>query len=89
MSPRWWRIGAIAEREGRPWTWTFHVRAPTEERARRLVALRFGDERFAIHICHRSEPLHKASRKEEVAAVYGPYPRSWDDPPVARLRALL
>jgi hypothetical protein len=87
MNPRWWRIGVLFEEQGAPWTWTFHVRAFSEESARRLVAERLGDRAFTVHVCHPSEPLPRAPREEEIAADYGPFRRSWDDPAVKQLTA--
>jgi len=86
---RWWRIGVVIERDGEPWTWTFHVRAHTENKARALVAERLAGERHAIHACHPSDPLIRVPPKETIAADYGPYRRSWSDPAVAALLALL
>jgi len=88
MNPRWWRIAIVFEEEGAPRTWTFHVRAFTEKRARELVAERVGHP-FAVYACHPSDPLPRAPREDEIAADYGPWRRSWDDPAVAPLRALL
>jgi len=89
MIPRWWRIAVVLEREGAPWTWTFHVRAPTEKKARELVKSHLGEEPYAVFACHPSDPLHRAPRTPEIAAHYGPYRRSWADPLVAPLRVLL
>ncbi len=80
MVPRWWRIGLIVEREGDPWTWTFHVRAPTEKQALALVAGHLGREPYRIYECHKSEPLLKAPRTPEIAAHFGPFRRSRSDP---------
>ena len=87
-TPRWWRIGVVLTRDGDPWTWTFHVRALSERAARGLVADRVG-EPHAVFVCHPSDPLLKVSREEAIAAHYGPYRRSWDDPATAPLRALI
>ncbi len=81
MVPRWWRIVLIVEREGDPWTWTFHVRAPTEKQALALVARHLGAEPYTIHECHTSEPLLKADRTPGIAAHFGPFRRSWEDLP--------
>ena len=89
MTPRWWRLGVLVEREGAPWTMTFHARARSEAGARRLVAERLPGERHAVYACRKSEPIPKLPREEDVAAVFGPYRRSWDDPAVAKLRGLL
>jgi len=89
VTPRWWRIGVIYEEDGDPFTWTFHVRAVTERTARRLVAERLGRRRHAIYICRPSDPLLRVSPQEHVAADYGPYRRSWRDPSLLDLRALL
>jgi len=82
--PRWWRIAILYEEEGDPYTWTFHVRAFTEKRARELVAEQVGRE-FAVYVCHPSDPLPTAPRAEEIAAQYGPWKRSWNDPLIAPL----
>ena len=79
MTPRWWRIGVVYEEDGDPWTWTFHVRAVTERTARRLVAERVSRE-HDVFLCHPSDPLLNVSPKEHIAANYGPYRRSWNDP---------
>ena len=86
MTPRWWRVGVILERDGDPWTWTFHVRAPTEKSARALVAGHIGEESFTVHVCHPSDPLLHVANREEIAAHYGPYRRSWEDPAMAQWR---
>lgn len=86
MIPRWWRVGVLLERDGAPWTWTFHVRAFTEKSARSLVEARVGEVRHVIYACHASEPLLRAAREEAIAADYGPYRRSFEDPAIARLR---
>lgn len=88
MIPRWWRVGVVFLREGDPWTWTFHVRAFTERAARALVAERVGS-RHAIYVCHPSDPLPRVAKVEEIAADYGPYRRSWEDPTITHLRALI
>ena len=82
---RWWRIGALLERDGGPWTWTFHVRALSERRARALVAERVGVE-HRVYVCHPSDPLPKAPVKDEIAAEAGPFRRSWADPMMAALK---
>jgi len=87
-SPRWWRIAIVYEDQGIPYTWTFHVRAFTEKRARELVAAK-ADRAFAVYVCHPSDPLPTAPREEEIAASYGPWKRSWADPALAPLRPLL
>ena len=89
MSLRWWRIALVLEREGTPWTWTFHVRASTEARARRLVADRLRGQRYAIFTLRPSDPLPLPPDREGIAADYGPWPRDWADPAVAHLRELL
>jgi hypothetical protein len=88
VNPRWWRIAIVYEDAGEPWTWTFHVRAFTETSARALVGERV-DHDFVVYGCHPSEPLPTAPRDEEIAADYGPWRRSWDDPTVAPLRERL
>lgn len=88
MNPRWWRIAIVYEDAGEPWTWTFHVRAFTEKSARALVVERV-ERQFVVYGCHPSEPLPTAPRHEEIAANYGPWKRSWDDPTIAPLRNLL
>lgn len=85
MIPRWWRIALYVEREGAPHTWTFHVRAPTEAKARSLVADHLRGEAHTIYVCHPSDPLRSASPEPEIAAHYGPYRRSWKDPMLAAL----
>ena len=87
MNIRWWRLAIVYEEAGDPWTWTFHVRAFTEKRARALVAKSAGREHFAVYVCHPSDPLPTAVQEEAVVADYGPYHRSWDDPGVHHLRA--
>jgi len=87
-TPRWWRIGAVYERCGALWTWTFHVRARSERTARALVAKRVGRP-HGVYVCHPSDPHLKVPRTEGIAADYGPYERSWDDPAVAHLKELL
>ena len=94
MTLRWWRMGVIMERAGEPWTWTLHVRANTEENARRLVHKRVADEcpdakRSAIHLCHPSDPLLRVAPTQEIVVTYGPYRRAWSDPVVAGLRGSL
>jgi hypothetical protein len=79
----------VVEREGEPWTWTFHVRAFTEEKARRLIEPRLQGARFAVFACVPSDPLLKAAPLEEIVADYGPWRRSWTDPALAPLRKLL
>ncbi len=83
---RWFRLSLYVERDGDPWTWTFHVRAFTEANARRLVAERLTGETPVIYACEPSEPLSRAPPKEEIVADYGPYRRSWNDPMMAPLR---
>jgi hypothetical protein len=80
MKLRWFRLSLYVEREGDPWTWTFHVRAMTEASARRLVADRLSGEAHTVYACEPSEPLSKVEPKEEIVADYGPYRRSWEDP---------
>ena len=94
MTPRWWRIGLLFERDGEPWTWTMHVRAPTRPRAEALVDEHLrkehaGARRPRIYLCHPSEPLLKVDPTPAVAAAYGPYRRSWKDPVIAALRPML
>ncbi|MHC4933346.1 MAG: hypothetical protein ACYTGV_14270 [Planctomycetota bacterium] len=89
MIPRWWRVGVLFERDGEPFTWTFHVRAPDAKGALELVDGRVKERPYAVFVCHPSEPLARASRKPEVAAAYGPYRRSWRDPSIGHLRKLL
>ena len=84
--PRWWRVVALFERDGDPWTWTFHVRALSERRAHKLVAERI-DRPHDIITSHPSDPLPKAPREDEIAAEAGPWRRSWDDPVMKGLRA--
>ena len=88
MSPRWWRIAIVYEDDGDPWTWTFHVRAFTEKTARALVSGHVGRP-FVTFGCFPSEPLLTAPREEAIAAHYGPWRRSWEDPTVASLRELI
>ena len=83
--PRWWRMGVLIERDGDPWTWTFHVRALSERRARGLVAQRVGGE-HQVYACHPSDPLPKARQIDEIAAEAGPFHRSWKDPLMIRIR---
>ncbi len=87
-TPRWWRIGVVFERGGAPWTHTFHVRALSERSARRLVADRVGRP-HGVHVCHSSEPQLNVLLTEEIAADYGPYERSWDDPMIVHLKETL
>jgi len=87
MKPRWWRVAVVLQRDGDPWTWTFHVRAFTEARARALVADRVGAP-HEVYACVASDPLSRVAPVEEVVADYGPYHRSWDDPATAPLQAL-
>jgi hypothetical protein len=86
---RWWRLGVLMEREGAPWTATFHVRARTEEGARRIVAERVSGGRYAVYACFASDPVPKMPSHDEIAAVFGPYRRDWADPSVAALAATL
>jgi hypothetical protein len=79
---RWWRACVLVERDGDPWTWTFHVRAFTERNALRLVAQRVGGP-HAVIACHASDPLPKAAPVEEVVADFGPWRRSFADPAMA------
>ena len=81
-TPRWWRIGIWFERDGAPWTWTFHVLALSERAARQLVAERAGVP-HEVFVCRPSDPQLKVPRTEAIAADYGPYQRSWDDATVA------
>lgn len=83
---RWFRLSLYVERDGDPWTWTFHVRAFNEANARRLVAERLLGEAHVIYACEPSEPLPRATPKEEIVADYGPYRRSWNDPMMAQVR---
>ncbi len=85
MKVRWWRVGVIFEREGRPYTQTLHVRAFDEVSALRLVAQRIG-VRHHVYIAQPSEPLLRVKEVEEIVATYGPYERSWDDPDVGAWR---
>jgi hypothetical protein len=85
---RWWRVAVLLERSGEPWTWTFHVRAFTDGRARRLVADRLQGEAHAVFVCHPSDPLNGVEPREAIAADYGPYRRSWADPTLAELLPL-
>ena len=89
MNVRWWRVAVVFEKEGAPCTWTLHVRAFTEESARRLVEQRVGERPFFVYACQPSEPLTKVANREEIVADYGPYERSWDDPMLAGLRSNL
>ena len=89
MNVRWWRVAVVFEDAGEPCTWTLHVRAFTDESARRLVAQRVGARPFLVYACQPSEPLTRVANKEEIVADYGPYRRSWDDPMVAHLRRSL
>jgi len=83
---RWFRLSVLLEREGDPWTWTFHVRAMSEANAKGLVAERLSGEAHTVYACEPSEPLTKADPKEEIVADYGPYRRSWEDPMMAPFR---
>jgi hypothetical protein len=83
---RWFRLSLYVEREGDPWTWTFHVRAFGEESARKLVAERLKGEAHTVYACEPSEPLSRAKPKEEIVADHGPYRRSWKDPMMAPFR---
>jgi len=85
MKLRWWRLSVLLERDGDPWTWTFHVRAFTEVSARRLVADRLQGEAHTVYALEPSEPLVKVAPKEEIVADYGPYRRSSEDPMLAGL----
>ena len=89
MNVRWWRMGVIYERGGNPWTHTFHVRAFTEEGARRLVGQRLVGIRHAFHACQPSDPLLRVANREEIVAEFGPYERSWDDETIQHLRELV
>ena len=89
MNVRWWRIAIVYEENGAPHTWTFHVRALTDKRAQALVRDRVGRDDFAVFGSHPSEPLPTAKQTDEIVADWGPYRRSWKDPTVAPLRALL
>ena len=89
MNVRWWRLAIVYEESGEPWTWTFHVRAFTEKRARALVGESVGRAEFAVYVCHPSDPLPTALQQEAVVADYGPYRRSWDDVALRPLRARL
>ena len=89
MKLRWYRLAMVVEREGRPWTWTFHVRALTEAKARTLVEARAAGVRHAIYACVPSDPLTKVAPTEEIVADYGPYERSWEDPALEPLKPLL
>jgi len=80
MTLRWWRIGVLFERDGAPHTQTFHVRARTERNARRLVDGAMGRTPFEVYVCHPSDPMPQAPQIEEIAATYGPWRRSRDDP---------
>jgi len=89
MNVRWWRIAIVYEDDGAPHTWTFHVRALTEKRALGLVTDRVERDDFGVIGCHPSEPLPTAKQTDEIVADWGPYRRSWDDPTISHLRALL
>lgn len=89
MNPRWWRVVLVYEEDGDPWTWTFHVRAMTEKKARALVAAEVGREDLAIFVCAPSAPLPTAPREDVIVANYGPWRRSWQDPTVEPLRQKL
>ena len=86
MKLRWFRLSLYVERDGDPWTWTFHVRAFAEESARRLVAERLEREAHTVYQVEPSEPLSRATPKEEIVASHGPYRRSWSDPMMAQVR---
>ena len=88
MTVRWWRLGILYEEEGAPWTWTFHVRARTENKARALVTARVGRP-HGVYACVASDPLLRVEQVEEIVAEAGPFRRSWNDSTVAGLRALL
>ena len=86
MKLRWWRVALYVEREGDPWTWTFHVRAFTEKTARRLIDERLEGEAHTIFTCVPSERLTNIKQEEKIAADYGPYRRSWSDPEMGAVR---
>ena len=86
MNVRWWRIGVLFERDGAPWTRTLHIRAFTEESARRMAAERVGCP-HTVHVIEPSEPLLRVENREEIVADFGPFRRSWEDPVLAELRA--
>ena len=85
MIPRWWRVAVWFEEGGDPFTQTFHVRAVTERKARTLVGEALDGREHTVYVCHPSDPLNKASREEFIAATYGPYRRSRDDPAIRTL----
>ena len=85
MIPRWWRVGVLFLENGDLFSQTFHVRAAAEPKARELVAEALDHRPHAIHVCHPSDPLRTAPRKEFIAATYGPYPRSLQDPAIKSL----
>jgi hypothetical protein len=65
------------------------VRALTEKRAQALVRDRVGRDDFAVFGCFPSEQLPTAKQTDEIVADWGPYRRSWKDPTIRELRALL
>ncbi|MEM8883615.1 MAG: hypothetical protein AAGD14_06095 [Planctomycetota bacterium] len=79
MNPRWYRVAIFYEEDGHPFTWTFHVRAFTEKAAVGLVEEHVGRD-CTVFGCFPSDPLPTAPRHEEIAAHYGPWKRSWDEP---------
>ena len=84
MHVRWWRMGIVLEWEAQPHTWSLHVRAKTEKKARSLVAYRVAADYpgapHLVHTCEPSDPLLKVANEERIAADFGPYKRSWNDP---------
>ena len=88
MTVRWWRLGILYEENGAPWTWTFHVRARTEKKARELVNERVGRP-HGVYACVASDPLLRVEQVEEIVAEAGPFRRAWGDPTVGPLRGLL
>jgi hypothetical protein len=80
MTLRWWRICVRFPRDGAPHTQTFHVRARTERNALGLVQGAMGGAAYEVYVCHPSDPMPQAPQVEEIAATYGPWRRSWDDP---------
>ena len=88
MKVRWWRLGILYEEQGAPWTWTFHVRARTERKARELVTARV-NRPHGVYACVASDPLLRVEQVEEIVAEAGPFRRSWNDPVMLPLRELL
>lgn len=87
---RWWRVAVLFRADDAPYSWTLHVRAFTDERARRLVAARVrehagrtAEASLHVYACVPSDPLRRVTQREEIVAAYGPYRRAWDDPLLA------